>query len=78
MITCAKDGVFNPLNIPDLAHVNNHNLYSTLFASSEPKGFNIAAKFIKRVYATNKEMDALRKNNIWTLVPHPSNGNVGG
>nr|KAJ0212492.1 hypothetical protein LSAT_V11C400193810 [Lactuca sativa] len=53
-------------------------LYSTLFASHDPKGFNSATRNPKWMFEMHEEMDAHRQNETWSLVPRPQSGNVVG
>uniref|UniRef100_A0A251TUQ9 Putative zinc finger, CCHC-type n=1 Tax=Helianthus annuus TaxID=4232 RepID=A0A251TUQ9_HELAN len=78
MITRAKAGVFRPRHIADLSHVTRHPLHQALFASNDPKGFKTAIKDAKWSSAMHKELDALYKNNTWSLVPRPVNRHVVG
>lgn len=78
MTTRAKDGIFKPKHRADLAHTNSHGLFSALFASKDPKGFQNASKHPHWMTAMHQEMDALHRNNTWTLVPRPERQNVVG
>ncbi|KAJ9542144.1 hypothetical protein OSB04_028650 [Centaurea solstitialis] len=78
MITRAKAGVFKPKHRADLAHTSAHGLYLALFASTDPKGYKSAAKHPHWITAMHREMEALHRNNTWTLVSRPEHHNVVG
>ncbi|KAI3494496.1 hypothetical protein L1887_40744 [Cichorium endivia] len=78
MTTRSKAGIFKPKYRADLAFTTSHGLHSALFASTDPKEFKSAAKHPQWMAAMHKEMDALRHNQTWTLVPRPDNHNVVG
>nr|GFA97000.1 putative ribonuclease H-like domain-containing protein [Tanacetum cinerariifolium] len=76
MVTCSKVGTFKTHHITDLTHVSSSTLHQAIFASNEPKGFKTVARDPKRFAAMRDEMNALKLNNTWDLVPRPSNSNV--
>ncbi|KAI3507180.1 hypothetical protein L1887_22027 [Cichorium endivia] len=78
MMTRAKAGIFKPKHRADLAHLTSYGLLSALHASTDPKGFKTAARHPHWQAAMQQEMDALRRNSTWTLVPRPTNHNVVG
>ncbi|KAK9058098.1 hypothetical protein SSX86_022938 [Deinandra increscens subsp. villosa] len=78
MITRAKAGIFKPKHQADLAYVNSHPFYYSLFSQQVPKGFKSAAKNPLWMRAMEEEMSALRCNGTWTLVPRPNNVNIVG
>lgn len=75
MVTRAKAGIFKPHYPVDLASTA---LLSALASSSEPRGFKSATKHPHWLSAMQEEMDALRANQTWDLVPCPSDTNIVG
>ncbi|KAJ9554025.1 hypothetical protein OSB04_018070 [Centaurea solstitialis] len=75
MQTRAKSGIFKPKHRVDLAHTT---ISSALFAATDPRSFKTAVKHPLWVTAMKKEMEALRRNQTWTLVPRPPHHNVVG
>lgn len=54
------------------------SLFCALIASSEPRGYKYALKSPHWVSAMDEEIDALRSNQMWDLVPlHPGANVVG-
>ncbi|KAJ0781817.1 putative RNA-directed DNA polymerase [Helianthus annuus] len=78
MMTRAKSGIFKPKHQANLASLSSHPLHVALTASTEPRGYKSAAKNPKWIAAMHEEIDALKYNNTWTLVPRPSDTNVVG
>lgn len=78
MTTRAKSGIFKPLHRADLSHTTTLPLHQALFAISDPKIFKTASQNPQWVIAMQRELEALHRNNTWTLVPRPSNHNVVG
>ncbi|KAD5802743.1 hypothetical protein E3N88_14103 [Mikania micrantha] len=78
MVTRAKAGIFKPKHFADLSQLINSPLHCALFASQDPKGYKMALKDDKWVHAMQCELNALHKNNTWTLVPRPLNQPVVG
>lgn len=75
MQTRAKFGIFKPHYPANLASTT---LLSALTATSEPRGFKSASKSPVWVSAMQEEIDALRSNATWDLVPRPPNANIVG
>jgi hypothetical protein len=42
----------------------------------EPNKFNEANKYVNWLKSMNEELDQIKKNNTWELVPRPTNKNV--
>lgn len=78
MVTRLKDGIVKRKLFADLASLASTPLITSLFSTTVPKGFKSAAKNPQWLMAMEEEMAALRSNNIWDLVPRPSNSNVVG
>lgn len=78
MITRSKVGIFKPRHLLDLASLEKSPLHQALFATKEPCGFKSAAKNPAWLSAMEDEMQALRSNNTWDLVPRPSTSNIVG
>ncbi|KAJ9556147.1 hypothetical protein OSB04_010761 [Centaurea solstitialis] len=78
MITRAKAGIFKPRHIADLSQLNHLPLHSALYATTDPTSFKTAERDPKWVRAMQQELDALRKNNTWSLVPRPINRKIVG
>ncbi|KAI3680197.1 hypothetical protein L2E82_50582 [Cichorium intybus] len=78
MVTRSKSGIFKPLHRLDLATLSVTKLHHALFSITLPKGYKSAAKYPQWMVAMHDEMEALRQNNTWTLVPRPSDSNVVG
>nr|GEW55436.1 retrovirus-related Pol polyprotein from transposon TNT 1-94 [Tanacetum cinerariifolium] len=67
MMTRAKSGIFK-----------HSPLHPSLFVSTNPKTYKIAAKDSKWVAVMQSELDALHKNDTWSFVPRHNNRNVVG
>ncbi|KAI3522941.1 hypothetical protein L1887_00993 [Cichorium endivia] len=78
MVTRSKSGIFKPLHRLDLATVSVTKLHQALFSITQPRGYKSAAKYPQWLVAMHDEMEALRQNNTWTLVPRPLDSNVVG
>lgn len=78
MTTRAKAGIFRPNHRADLAHTSAHTLYSSLFASTDLKGFKSTVKHPHWLTAMHQEMEALHWNNTCTLVPQHEHHNIVG
>lgn len=78
MVTRSKVGIFKTKPVADLSQLSLQGLHRALFAAKEPKGFKSAAKNPKWLSAMHYEMNALRKNDTYELVPRPKNSNVVG
>ncbi|KAJ0608733.1 putative RNA-directed DNA polymerase [Helianthus annuus] len=53
-------------------------LHYALLAAHDPRGYKSAAKHAKWVKVMEEELTALRSNNTWVLVPHPTCANIVG
>lgn len=53
-------------------------LLSTLTVASKPRGFKSASKYPEWVAAMQDEIDAIRSNDTWDLVPRPLDTNIVG
>ncbi|KAL4583500.1 hypothetical protein LXL04_008074 [Taraxacum kok-saghyz] len=78
MVTPAKASIFKPKHRADMASSISHGLLAALHTSADPKGYKMAARSPHWVQAMHRELDALRKNNTFTLVPRPANHNIVG
>ncbi|KAM0002129.1 putative RNA-directed DNA polymerase [Helianthus debilis subsp. tardiflorus] len=78
MMTQAKSGIFKPKHQANFAALHSYALHVALSTNTEPRGFKTAAKDPKWMAAMVDEIQALRHNNTWTLVPRPSCTNVVG
>ncbi|KAD3338470.1 hypothetical protein E3N88_06134 [Mikania micrantha] len=80
MVTRSKVGIFkpNPKHQASIANLIQHNPYTSLIAASEPKGFKTASKSPHWMHAMHEEINALHRNNTWTLVSRPSQANIVG
>lgn len=78
MITRAKAGIFKPRHFVDFSTLTHQPLHNALLASSDPKTVQTALKQPQWVEAMQRELDALHKNNTWSLVPRPLNRQVVG
>ncbi|GJU66920.1 uncharacterized mitochondrial protein-like protein [Tanacetum coccineum] len=78
MITRAKAGIFKPRHLADLSQLNHLPLHSALYATTDPTSFKTAERDPKWVKAMKQELDALHKNNTWSLVPRPTNRKIVG
>ncbi|GKB04384.1 retrovirus-related pol polyprotein from transposon TNT 1-94 [Tanacetum coccineum] len=73
MITYAKAGIFKPRHLAYLSQLNHLPLNSALYATTDPTSFKTTKRDPKWVKAKKQELDALHKNNMWSLVPRPTN-----
>lgn len=78
MTTRAKYGIFKPKNVADLSFLVVHPLHRALLATKEPKGFKSTTKNPYWLMEMESEMDALKPNDTWELVLHPTSSNVVG
>lgn len=78
MVTRSKAGIVKPRHIADLSYLTSSALHHALFSTTEPKGFKSAAKHPKWFVAMCNEMDALRQNDTYDLVPRPKHANIVG
>ena len=75
MITRAKAGIFKPRYRADFASTG---LVAALHASTDPRGFKTASRHPHWLRAMQDELDALKRNNTFVLVPRPVDHNVVG
>ncbi|KAL4560122.1 hypothetical protein LXL04_032271 [Taraxacum kok-saghyz] len=75
MITRAKAGIFKPRYRADFASTG---LVAALHASTDPRGFKTASRYPHWLGAMQDELDALKRNNTFVLVPRPVDHNVVG
>ncbi|GKG17878.1 putative zinc finger, CCHC-type containing protein, partial [Tanacetum coccineum] len=54
---------------PDFVSFTSHALHAALFSLVQPKVFKSAAKHPQWMAAMHDEMEALKQNCTWTLVP---------
>ncbi|GJW73239.1 retrovirus-related pol polyprotein from transposon TNT 1-94 [Tanacetum coccineum] len=78
MKTRSKSGIFKTKHSPDFVSLTSHALHAALFSLVQPKGFKSAAKHPQWMAAMHDEMEALKQNCTWTLVPRPSASNIVG
>lgn len=78
MITRSKAGIFKPRYPVDLATTPLLAALVASTAATEPRGFKSAAKYPHWLSAMHEEMDALRANHTWDLVPPPPGTNIVG
>nr|GEX36814.1 putative ribonuclease H-like domain-containing protein [Tanacetum cinerariifolium] len=78
MIPHAKAGIFKPRHLTDLSQLNHLPLHSALYATTDPTSFKTAERDPKWVKEMKQELDALHKNNTWSLVPRPTNRKIMG
>ncbi|GJS78140.1 retrovirus-related pol polyprotein from transposon RE1 [Tanacetum coccineum] len=76
--TRSKSGIFKTKHSPDFVSLTSHALHAALFSLVQPKGFKSAAKHPQWMAAMHDEMEALKQNCTWTLVPRPSASNIVG
>ncbi|GJS99576.1 retrovirus-related pol polyprotein from transposon RE1 [Tanacetum coccineum] len=78
MVTRSKNGIVKTRHFADRLHVTKSIIHHSLFVSKEPKGFKSAAKDPKWFAAMRDEINALKLNATWDLVPHPNKSNIVG
>ncbi|GJU56982.1 retrovirus-related pol polyprotein from transposon RE1 [Tanacetum coccineum] len=78
MKTRSKSRIFKTKHSPDFVSLTSHALHDALFSLVQPKGFKSAAKHPQWMAAMHDEMEALKQNCTWTLVPRPSASNIVG
>lgn len=74
MVSQARTGIFKsryPIGI------SAKTLLSALVVASKPKGFKFASK-TPQWPCMQEEIDALKSNQTWDLVPRPPNTNIVG
>lgn len=75
MQTRAKSGIFKPKYPVNIAITA---LLSALSVSSEPCGFKTTMKSPTWLAAMQEEIDILRLNDTWDMVPRPVDTNIVG
>ncbi|XP_068639484.1 uncharacterized mitochondrial protein AtMg00820-like [Aristolochia californica] len=78
MLTRAQAGIFKPRHSADLAYCGSFGLLFALLTSIEPKGFKSAAKNPAWLATMDEEVQALKNNHTWILVPRPAHTNIVG
>ncbi|GJY10313.1 putative zinc finger, CCHC-type containing protein [Tanacetum coccineum] len=78
MQTRSKSGIFKTKHSPDFVSLTSHALHAALFSLVQPKGIKSAAKQPQWMVAMHDEMEVLKQNYTWTLVPRPSASNIVG
>ena len=76
MVTKRKAGIFKPKAYHALTISPSSQFFQVLLALQEPRGFKSAAKHPAWLSAMNAEIQALKKNDTWDLIPHPASHNV--
>ncbi|KAE8726678.1 hypothetical protein F3Y22_tig00006570pilonHSYRG00202 [Hibiscus syriacus] len=76
MLTQAKASIFKPHHPSNLVVLGSSGLLYALLVSTEPKGFKSVAKNPAWLAAMDEEVQALKNNCTWILVPHPTNTNI--
>jgi len=77
MVTRAKAGIFQP-RYPTYLSQHVSGLLHALLTTSEPRGFKTVAKNPAWLAAMDEELNALRENCTWDLVPQPPKTNIVG
>lgn len=75
MITLTKVGIFKPRHIADYASTS---LHQALIANSEPHRYKSTAKHPHWLKVMGEEMNTLRADLTWDLVPRPLGVNIVG
>lgn len=78
MTTRSKSGIFMKHHFPDFTSLTVHGLHVALLSTYQPKGYKSATKHPQWLAVMNDEMQALRQNKTWTLVPRPAASNIVG
>ncbi|WJZ84055.1 hypothetical protein VitviT2T_003683 [Vitis vinifera] len=78
MVTRGKAGIFKPKAYHALTLSPSSQFFQVLLAIQEPQGFKSTAKHPEWLSAMDDEIQALKKNDTWDLVPRPINHNVVG
>ena len=78
MITRGKAGISKSKQYNYICQVPSSPLLFSLLATKEPKGFKSAAKSPGWLAAMDEEIQALKLNQTWELVPRPAATNVVG
>lgn len=78
MITKKKTGIFKPWSHHIITVLSTSQFFQALLAIKESRGFKYAAKHPEWLLAMDDEIQALKKNDTWALVPRLKNHNVVG
>jgi hypothetical protein len=78
MVTRGNAGIVKPRVQHAMIVCSSLQPFQTLLAPKEPRGFKSAAKHPEWLSAMDSEIQALQRNDTWTLVPRPASHNVVG
>ncbi|KAL6321989.1 hypothetical protein AAG906_035908 [Vitis piasezkii] len=78
MVTRGKAGIFKPKAYHALTLSPSSQFFQVLLAIQESRGFKSMAKHPEWLSTMDDEIQALKKNDTWDLVPRPINHNVVG
>ena len=78
MITRRKIGIFKPRLYHAMNVLSSSQTFQALLALKEPRGFKFATKHPEWLSAMDNEIQALKTNDTWVLVPRPPKHNVVG
>lgn len=78
MSTRGQQGTFKIKHPGLISEFAASPLVHSLLTTIEPKGFKSASKFPEWVHAMDEEIQALRDNTTWELVPRDAHMNVVG
>ena len=78
MITRGKVGKFKPRLYHAMNVLSFSQTFQALLALKEPQGFKSTTKHPEWLSAMDDEIQALKTNDTWVLVPRPTNHNVVG
>nr|XP_043633172.1 uncharacterized mitochondrial protein AtMg00820-like [Erigeron canadensis] len=78
MVTWAKAGIFKPKHRVDLASLSTSPLHLALHTISEPKCVQTALHNPYWLKPMLNKLEAICKNNTWTMVPRPVGKNIFG
>ena len=78
MVTRGKASIFKPKAYHALTFSHSSQFFQVLLAIQEPRGFKSGAKHPEWLLAMDDEIQALKKNDTWDLVPRPINHNMVG
>ncbi|RVW68255.1 Retrovirus-related Pol polyprotein from transposon RE1 [Vitis vinifera] len=78
MVTREKVGIFKPKAYHALTFSPSSQIFQVLLAIQESQGFKSTTKHPEWLSAMDDEIQALKKNDTWDLVPRPINHNVVG
>ena len=76
MITRGKVGIFKPWLYHVMNVLSSSQTFQALLALKEPWGFKSATKHPEWLSAMDDEIQALKTNDTWVLVPRLNNHNV--